>query len=288
MLSVDHDPLPVLCCGTRVLSFERPRIMGILNVTPDSFSDGGRYAHAAGAVMRAREMIEQGVDIIDVGGESTRPGAIPVSPDEECRRILPVIEKLASDGAVPISVDTRNPAVMRAAVAAGAVLVNDIEALNHEASLDCILTHDVAVCLMHMQGQPGHMQAYPHYPSGVEREVTDFLVERASRLEQLGVARERILIDPGFGFGKTREQNLVLLRHLNDLVKRGYSVLVGLSRKSMLVEGGLAVPATQRLGGSLAALLWAIQAGVRVVRVHDVMETKQAIDLWRQLAKESL
>ncbi|MDA8416927.1 MAG: dihydropteroate synthase [Betaproteobacteria bacterium] len=278
----DEKPV-VLRCGANRISFDRPRIMGILNVTPDSFSDGGRYADIPGAVSRAREMVEQGADLIDVGGESTRPGASPVDPEEECRRILPVIERLVSDGSVPISVDTRHPQVMRAAIQAGATLINDIEALGSDAAMDCALSHDVAVCLMHMHGQPATMQQLTHYPQGVEYEVGKFLVERARHLEHLGVDRERLLIDPGFGFAKNRHQNIELMNFLPELTRYGYAVLVGLSRKSLLVEQPWSTPPSERLGASVAAMMWAIQAGVKIVRVHDVAESRQAIDLYQRL-----
>lgn len=286
MVEVPERRPTALRCGGRRILFDRPRIMGILNITPDSFSDGGRYADLGGAVSRAREMVEQGADLIDIGGESTRPGAVPVDPDEECRRIIPVIEKLAADGAVPLSVDTRHPQVMQAAIQAGATLINDIEALGSQSAVDCALTHDVAVCLMHMRGQPSTMQQEPCYQQGVEREVGGFLKERAQQLERLGIDRERILIDPGFGFGKNREHNLALMRYLPELVRSGYAVLVGLSRKSLLVDQPWLIDPGQRLGGSLAAVFWAIQAGVQLVRVHDVAETRQVIDLYQYLSQE--
>ncbi len=278
---------PAVRCGSRVMSCERPLIMGILNVTPDSFSDGGRYGDTASALTRAQEMVAEGADLIDVGGESTRPGASPVPIQEECRRIIPVIERLASDLDRPISVDTRHAEVMQKAVAAGATLVNDIEALTDPASLDCLLNHDVAVCLMHMQGEPESMQREPYYAGDVVQEVRHFLVGRARWLERQGVGRDRILIDPGFGFGKTRDHNLALLAHLDALVDSGYALLAGLSRKSMLVDQPGTVAPMHRTGGSLAAMLWAVQAGASMVRVHDVAESRQALDIWTRLKEKA-
>ncbi len=253
--------------------------MGILNVTPDSFSDGGTHLDASAAIACGQAMAAQGADLIDVGGESTRPGAPEVTLAEELRRVIPVIEGLVDTLRVPVSIDTRHPQVMQAAIRAGATLINDIEALQAPGALECALEHEVGICLMHMQGQPLTMQQSPHYPLGVVSEVRDFLAARVARLERYGVGRQRIMIDPGFGFGKTRAHNLTLLQQLPRLVDLGYPVLVGLSRKSMLV-GQPGVPPRERLGASLAAACWAIQAGAHILRVHDVAETRQAVDLW--------
>ncbi|WP_297500079.1 dihydropteroate synthase [Ferrovum sp.] len=279
MLGGPPEPLPAVHCGEFVLSLARPRLMGILNVTPDSFSDGGTHLDASAAIARGQAMAAQGADLIDVGGESTRPGAPEVTLAEELRRVIPVIEGLVDTLRVPVSIDTRHPQVMQAAIRAGATLINDIEALQAPGALECALEHEVGICLMHMQGQPLTMQQSPHYPLGVVSEVRDFLAARVARLERYGVGRQRIMIDPGFGFGKTRAHNLTLLQQLPRLVDLGYPVLVGLSRKSMLV-GQPGVPPRERLGASLAAACWAIQAGAHILRVHDVAETRQAVDLW--------
>ncbi len=271
--------LPAVHCGEFVLSLAQPRIMGILNVTPDSFSDGGMHRDALAAITCGQALVAQGADLIDVGGESTRPGAPEVELAEELRRVIPVIEGLVDTLKVPVSIDTRHPQVMQAAIRAGATLINDIEALQAPGALDCVLEHEVGICLMHMQGHPLTMQQLPHYPLGVVTEVCHFLAERVALLEQYGVERARILIDPGFGFGKTRAHNLTLLQQLPVLVDLGYPVLVGLSRKSMLV-GQPSISPRERLGASLAAACWAIQAGAHILRVHDVAATRQAVDLW--------
>ncbi|WP_297482322.1 dihydropteroate synthase [Ferrovum sp.] len=278
-LGESPKPLPAVHCGEFVLSLARPRIMGILNVTPDSFSDGGAHFDALAAITYGQTLVAQGADLIDVGGESTRPGAPEVELAEELRRVIPVIEGLVDTLKMPVSIDTRRPQVMQAAIRAGATLINDIEALQAPGALECILEHEVGICLMHMQGQPLTMQQSPHYPQGVVSGVCDFLAERVALLERYGVERTRILIDPGFGFGKTRIHNLTLLQQLPVLVDLGYPVLVGLSRKSMLV-GHPGIPPRERLGASLAAACWAIQAGAHILRVHDVAATRQAVDLW--------
>jgi len=246
--------------------------MGVLNVTPDSFSDGGLHFDAARAIARAREMLRQGADIIDVGGESTRPGAAPVTQDEELHRILPVVAALAG---APVSVDTRRPRVMREALAAGASMVNDIEALGAPGALEAVAAADCAVCLMHMQGTPATMQQAPHYDD-VVGEVKAFLAGRVRACEAAGIARERIVIDPGFGFGKTLAHNLQLLQGLAGIAALGVPVLAGLSRKSMLGTI-LGRPDAERTTASVAAALLAAERGAKILRVHDVRETRDAL-----------
>lgn len=266
-----------LDCAGKPVDLSRPRVMGILNVTPDSFSDGGRFIGATAALEHALAMVEAGADFIDIGGESTRPGAEPVSAEVEIGRVVPVIEALGPHCPVPISIDTSKPAVMRAAVAAGAGLINDVRALREPGAVETAVELGVPVCLMHMQGEPRTMQAAPAYED-VVAEVRDFLLGRAAACEAAGMPREGILLDPGFGFGKALAHNLSLLRHLDVLVATGYPVLVGLSRKSMLGQlTGL--PVEQRLAPSLAAAVLAARAGARVIRVHDVGETVAALAL---------
>jgi dihydropteroate synthase len=266
-----------LRCGNFTLPLERPLIMGIVNVTPDSFSDGGRYATTEAAVAHARALIEEGADILDIGGESTRPGAEPVPLPEERRRVLPVIEALAGCGR-PISIDTRKPQLMREAIATGASLVNDIDALESPDALRIVASASVAVCLMHKQGEPRTMQHDPRYDD-VVREVRDYLQERMEAALEAGIGRERIIVDPGFGFGKTPEHNIALLRHLPELTTLGVPVLAGLSRKAML--GRLTGRAAQdRVHASVAAALFAADRGARILRVHDVTETYDALTVW--------
>lgn len=251
--------------------------MGILNVTPDSFSDGGRFASSADAVSRGLELHAQGADFIDVGGESTRPGAQPVPVDEELRRVIPVVEALAGAG-VAVSVDTMKPEVMRAAIAAGCALVNDVNAFRAPGAIAAVAAAKVGVIAMHMQGTPSSMQAAPRY-ADVVAEVGAFLRERAHALEAGGVDRGRIALDPGFGFGKSFEHNLALMRGLPALAALGYPILAGVSRKRMIGEiTGREVG--DRVAGSVAAALVAVQNGARLVRVHDVRETVDALKVW--------
>ena len=264
-----------LQCGRHVLDLEIPVVMGVLNVTPDSFSDGGRFVELPAALTQAERMAGEGAAIIDVGGESTRPGAAPVGVEEELRRVIPVIDHLVERLAIPVSIDTSKPEVMRAAIAAGASMINDVTALRAPGAIEAAAASDVAVCLMHMQGAPRTMQSEPLY-NDVLVEVRDFLRGRAARCLEAGIAASRIVIDPGFGFGKTLEHNLELLRRLSELAAEGYPVLAGLSRKSMI--GKLTGrPDGQRLGGSLALATFAILAGARIVRAHDVAPTVDAI-----------
>jgi dihydropteroate synthase len=248
--------------------------MGILNVTPDSFSDGGRFLDRDRAIAHARAMLAEGADLIDVGGESTRPGAVPVGEAGEIDRVVPVIEALVSDGAI-VSVDTMKPAVMRAAIAAGASMVNDVRALREPGALEAVAQGGAAVCLMHMRGTPASMQEAPEYVD-VVADVRGFLMSRAGVCEAAGIARERIVLDPGFGFGKTRAHNMALLARLGEIAALGYPVLAGLSRKSTL--GAITGRAEDgRLAASVAAALIAVERGASILRVHDVPETVDAL-----------
>ena len=262
------------CAGT-VLDLARPQVMGILNVTPDSFSDGGRFVARDRALAHARAMVEEGAAIIDVGGESTRPGAEAVPVQQELDRVVPVIEALRAELPAAVSVDTSKPEVMRAAVAAGAGLINDVRALREPGALAAAVDAGVPVCLMHMQGEPRSMQQQPQY-TDVVAEVRDFLLERAAACEAAGIPPDRILLDPGFGFGKTVEHNLRLLKHLPVLADTGYVVLAGLSRKS-LIGAVLGLPVERRLAPSVALAVLAVWQGARIVRAHDVAATVQAV-----------
>ncbi|MCP5328595.1 MAG: dihydropteroate synthase [Sinobacteraceae bacterium] len=251
--------------------------MGVLNVTADSFADGGRYLDLGAAIERAERMVADGAAIVDVGGESTRPGAAPVPLDEELRRVLPVVRHLA-EVPVVVSVDTSKPEVMRAAIDAGAGLVNDVRALQAPGALEAVARGGAGICLMHMQGEPATMQQAPAY-GDVVTEVKAFLEARVQACTAAGIGAERICVDPGFGFGKTLEHNLQLLRALPQLGVAGRPVLVGLSRKSML--GALIRrPVEERLAGSLALALWALQGGARIIRTHDVGPTRDALSVW--------
>lgn len=256
--------------------------MGILNVTPDSFSDGGKLPNSQQAVEHALHLIEQGADIVDIGGESTRPGAAPVPVEEELRRILPVLEALMAHN-VPLSVDTRKPEVMRAAIKAGAAMINDVCAMQESGAIEAVVDSNVAVCLMHMQGEPQTMQARPDYVD-VVGEVNAFLAQRIAIAEARGISRERLVIDPGFGFGKTLEHNLTLLRHLDQLATLGIPVLAGLSRKSMLGQiTGREV--SERVYASVAAAVLAAQKGAKIIRVHDVAATRDALSVIEAVGK---
>jgi dihydropteroate synthase len=264
-------------CGNFLLDLSRPLVMGIVNVTPDSFSDGGQHLQRDAALTHAQQLIVEGADMLDVGGESTRPGARPIGIQEELDRILPVIEGLRG-APVPVSIDTFKPEVMRAAISAGADMVNDINALQDAAAMKVVSTSQAAVCLMHKQGNPQTMQQQPEYQD-VVAEVGEFLRERCAAAEAAGIQRDRIAIDPGFGFGKTLAHNLALLRALNRLAEPGVPVLAGLSRKSML--GALTgQDVAHRLPASVAAALIAVQHGANIVRVHDVRATVDALTIW--------
>ncbi|MFO1494599.1 MAG: dihydropteroate synthase [Lysobacterales bacterium] len=272
-------PKPVLNCGGRELLLDQPRIMGVINVTPDSFSDGGQFADAQAAIDYGLQLLAEGADLLDVGGESTRPGAEPVPLEVELARVLPVIEGLARRCSVPISVDSSRPEVMRAAVAAGAGLINDVRALRLPGALDAAAESGAAIVLMHMQGEPGSMQQAPAYDE-VVAEVQRFLTDRILACRFAGIDQKRIVIDPGFGFGKTLEHNLELLGRLSQFQVLACPLLAGLSRKRMIgALTGREAP-QQRVAGSVAAALIAVQQGAQIVRVHDVAATRDALAVW--------
>ena len=274
----------ILRCGRFHLPLDRPLVMGVVNVTPDSFSDGGRFFDPEAAVSHARRLVAEGADIIDLGGESTRPGAAPVSEQEELNRVIPVLQALAALDK-PISVDTRRPAVMKAVLAAGASMINDIQALAEPYALEAVAATGCAVCLMHMKGEPRTMQREPRYDD-VVGEVKAFLKEAVRRCRFAGIGADRIVADPGFGFGKTVEHNLAVLRRLPEFASLGVPLLAGLSRKSTI--GHLTGrPVGERLAGSLAMALLALQGGARILRVHDVKETRDVIAVWQAYREES-
>ena len=276
------DTTPSIDCAGRKLLLDRPRIMGIVNVTPDSFADGGAHDSTDQAVAHALALAEQGADILDVGGESTRPGAAEVSVQEELRRVIPVIERLARETSLPISIDTSKPEVMRAAVAAGAGFINDVFALRREGAMDAAAELGVPVCLMHMQGEPRAMQDAPHYDD-VVADVHGFLTQRIFSCEMAGIPKKHIVIDPGFGFGKTSAHNLSLLAQLRRFTELGVPVLAGLSRKRTLGEiTGRGVD--ERIHASVAAALIAAQNGAMILRVHDVAATVDALKVWLAVA----
>ncbi|MCP8465423.1 dihydropteroate synthase [Pseudomonas sp. ZM23] len=264
-----------LPCGNRVLDLSRPHVMGILNVTPDSFSDGGRFSRQDAALRHAVKMAEAGATLIDVGGESTRPGARAVSPTEELERVAPVVEAIARELNVVISVDTSTPAVMRETARLGAGLINDVRSLQRDGALDAALDTGLPVCLMHMRGEPGNMQDDPRYPD-ILQEVRGFLEERIAVCQSVGIAREKIVIDPGFGFAKTQVHNLSLFRRMEQLLDLGLPMLVGVSRKSM-VGRALGREVDGRLFGSLALAALAVSKGASIIRVHDVAETVDVV-----------
>lgn len=274
------DTSPQLDCAGRILRLDRARVMGIVNVTPDSFSDGGHHDTTEAAVAHGLKLVEEGADLLDIGGESTRPGAVPVSVEEELRRIVPVIEQLAARTSVPISIDTFKPEVMRAAMAAGAGMINDIFGLRQDGALEAAAAANVPVVLMHMQGEPGNMQADPHYDD-VVAEVHGFLVQRLFAAEMAGIAKKHLVIDPGFGFGKNTTHNMTLLARSERFLELGVPMLAGLSRKRSLGElTGREAPA-DRVAASVAAHLIAVQRGARIVRVHDVAATVDALKIWQ-------
>ncbi len=268
----------MLRCGRFQLALDRPLIMGVVNLTPDSFSGDGLASDTAKAVAHARKQIDAGADLLDIGAESTRPGAIPTSLEEEVGRLLPVLDALADCG-VPISVDTYKPEVMRAALAHGAAMINDIFALRRPGALEIVAGSDCAVCLMHMQGEPLTMQQHPVY-ADVVGEVRDFLAARVAAAMTAGIGRERLVLDPGFGFGKTLEHNLALLARLDETGCDGLPILAGMSRKTMLgaITGR---PVNERVPAGIAAHLIAAQKGARILRVHDVAATRDALSVWQ-------
>ena len=276
------DTFPTLDCAGRALKLDSPRIAGIVNLTRDSFSGDGLRNDIEAAVAQGIAMVEQGADLLDVGAESTRPGAGEVSAEDEIARVVPVIEALAKRVDVPISIDTSKPAVMRAAIAAGAGFINDVRALREDGALDAAAELKVPVCLMHMQGEPRTMQEAPQYDD-VVGEVKNFLAGRIFACEMNGIDKKRIVVDPGFGFGKTLEHNLALLRGLDQLAALGVPLLAGLSRKGMI--GALTGrDIEQRAVGSAAAALIAVQKGAMIVRVHDVAATRDALAVWQGVA----
>jgi dihydropteroate synthase len=277
------DLSPQLDCAGRILALDRPRVMGIVNITPDSFSDGGEHATVDAAVAHALRLAEEGADILDIGGESTRPGAEAVPLEEELRRVIPVIERLAKETALPISIDTSKPEVMRAAVAAGAGMINDVYALRREGALDAAAELGVPVVLMHMLGEPRSMQTAPDYDD-VVADVHRFLAERIFAAEMSGIPKKRIVVDPGFGFGKSTAHNLALLAQLQRFTDLGVPVLAGLSRKRSIGELTGRDDPRDRVHGSVAAHLIAAQHGAKLLRVHDVAATVDALKLWNALA----
>jgi dihydropteroate synthase len=277
------DLSPRLDCAGRVLVLDRPRVMGIVNVTPDSFADGGEHAVTQAAIAHGMKLADEGADLLDIGGESTRPGAEVVSIEEELRRVIPVIEALAKQVALPISIDTSKPEVMRAAVAAGAGLINDVYGLRRDGALDAAASLGVPVVLMHMQGEPRSMQDAPQYDD-VVAEVHRFLAERIFAAEMAGIAKKNIVVDPGFGFGKTSAHNLLLLAQLGRITELGVPVMAGMSRKKTIGELTGRDDPHDRVHGSVAAALIAAQRGARLLRVHDVAATVDALKVWNALA----
>lgn len=262
-------------CGKYQLTLNRPHVMGIVNVTPDSFSDGGKFVSTHLAVEHALKLIAEGADILDIGGESTRPGAAPVSLDEELSRVIPVLQALSKISTVPLSIDTYKPEVMRAGIAAGADIVNDVRALQEDGAIEVVANSNAGLCLMHMQGTPQTMQLAPDYVD-VVGEVKQFLTDRLHLAIAHGIAKERILLDPGFGFGKGTAHNIALIQHLDNLAELGQPILVGLSRKAVLgkIAGG---DEQQRLYAGLAASVISVMKGAKIVRVHDVKATVDAL-----------
>ena len=277
------DIVPTLDCAGRALKLDRTRVMGIVNVTPDSFSDGGDHASTDAAVAHALKLAAEGADLLDVGGESTRPGAQEVPLEEELRRVVPVIERLARQTGLPISVDTCKPEVMRAAVAAGAGMINDVYALRREGAMDAAAALGVPVVLMHMQGEPRSMQEAPDYDD-VVGDVHRFLAERLFAAEMSGIAKKNLLVDPGFGFGKNTGHNLQLLAQLERFAELGVPVLAGLSRKRSIGELTGREVVSERVFGSVAAHLVAAQRGAMLLRVHDVAATVDALKVWNAVA----
>ncbi len=281
------DIVPQLDCAGRILKLDRPRVMGIVNVTPDSFSDGGEHASLEDAVAHGLRLAEEGADVLDVGGESTRPGADEVPLDEELRRVVPVVTQLAAETGLPVSIDTSRPEVMRAAVAAGAGIINDVYALRREGALDAAAELGVPVVLMHMLGEPRSMQDDPRYDD-VVAEVHRFLAERIFAAEMAGIAKKDLVVDPGFGFGKNRGHNLLLLAQLQRFAGLGVPVLAGLSRKRTIGDLTGRKDPHERVHGSVAAHLIAAQRGALLLRVHDVAATVDALKVWNAVAAQPM
>ena len=281
------DLAPALDCAGRILKLDRPRVLGIVNVTPDSFADGGEHATLETAVAHGLKLAEEGADALDVGGESTRPGARDVGIDEELRRVVPVVERLARETTLPISIDTSKPEVMRAAVATGAGMINDVYALRRDGALDAAASLGVPVVLMHMQGEPRSMQEAPRYED-VVADVHRFLAERIFAAEMSGIDKKRIVVDPGFGFGKTSAHNLLLLAQFERFTELGVPVLAGLSRKKTIGELTGRDDPHERVHGSVAAAVIAAQRGARLLRVHDVAATVDALRVWNAVAAQPM
>lgn len=269
-----------MVCGRFELTLERPLVMGIVNVTPDSFSNTSTLHSPDIAIARGRQLIADGADILDIGGESTRPGAVPVSAADELARILPVVEGLL-DAGIPLSIDTFKPEVMRRVLDAGADMINDIYGFRHDGAIEAVLDSRCGLCVMHMQGEPTTMQQAPRYDD-VLHEISDFLHERVQVMRDAGIDRRRIILDPGFGFGKTPQQNYLMLQRLRDIDSKGFPWLIGMSRKSMIGHVTGRLPA-DRLGGSVAAALAAVARGAHIIRVHDVSATVDAVKVWQAI-----
>ncbi len=282
---MDNASRTSLACGRHRLDLSFPRVMGILNVTPDSFSDGGRHLVLDDALRHAGQMLAEGAAIIDIGGESTRPGADPVSPQQELDRVAPVVEALVRELDALVSVDTSNPDVMREVASLGAGMINDVRALERECAMEAALGTGLPVCLMHRQGEPRDMQQAPRYDEPVEEAVVEFLESRLAACAAAGLRRERLLLDPGFGFGKTVEHNLRLLNRMDRLEGFGLPLLVGMSRKSMIGKV-LARPVEERLWGGLAMTALAVDRGARILRVHDVGPNVDAVNMTWAVLKE--
>lgn len=281
--------MSVLTCGKRELDLSQPVVMGIVNATPDSFSDGGQLLsngrlNLDAALMRARKMVADGAQILDIGGESTRPGAEIVTADEELNRVIPLVEAINRELDVVISVDTSSPEVMRESAKVGAGLINDVRSLLRAGALDAALASSLPVCIMHMQGEPQTMQKNPEYSTPVVDDVLSFLLQRAQELQKAGIAQHQILLDPGYGFGKTAQHNLQLIQRLPEIVAAGYPVLAGLSRKTVIGQV-LNREVHERMAGSVAAALLAAQGGAKILRVHDVAETVDALKVWQAVVR---
>lgn len=281
--------MSVLTCGKRELDLSQPVVMGIVNATPDSFSDGGQLLsngrlNLDAALARARKMVADGAQILDIGGESTRPGAEIVTADEELNRVVPLVEAINRELDVVISVDTSSPEVMRESAKVGAGLINDVRSLLRAGALDAALASSLPVCIMHMQGEPQTMQKNPEYSTPVVDDVLSFLLQRAQELQKAGIAQHQILLDPGYGFGKTAQHNLQLIQRLPEIVAAGYPVLAGLSRKTVIGQV-LNREVHERMAGSVAAALLAAQGGAKILRVHDVAETVDALKVWQAVVR---
>ncbi|WP_456236711.1 dihydropteroate synthase [Aidingimonas lacisalsi] len=282
-----ESPMDMLHCGRHRLDISFPRVMGVLNVTPDSFSDGGRHIAVDDALRHAEGMLAQGAAMVDVGGESTRPGASPVTPQQELDRVAPVIEVLVRELDALVSVDTSAPEVMTEAAALGAGMLNDVRALRREGALQAAARSGLPVCIMHMVGEPGDMQDSPYYDEDIEDAVSRFLAERIEACEAVGLQRDRLILDPGFGFGKTVEHNLRLLNRMDALQSLGLPLLAGMSRKSMIGKV-LERPVEERLPGGLALATLAVERGARLLRVHDVGPTVDAANMTWAVLQEGL